>query len=74
MRRYAHDVVTVSDAELLAALRPLWERLKLVVEPTGALGFAAATSGRVEVRDRRVGVMLSGGNADLAAVIAAMGG
>jgi threonine dehydratase len=71
IRRYAHDVVTVSDAELLDALRPLWERLKLVVEPTGALGFAAATSGRVEVKGRRVGVLLSGGNADLEGVAAA---
>jgi threo-3-hydroxy-L-aspartate ammonia-lyase len=74
VRRYARDVVTVSDAELLAALRPLWERLKLVVEPTGALGFAAATSGRVATAGRRVGVILSGGNADLEAVVAAMRG
>jgi threonine dehydratase len=73
IRRYAHDVVTVTDAELLAALRPLWERLKLVVEPTGALGFAAAASGRVEVGGMRVGVVISGGNADLPAVVAAMG-
>lgn len=73
VRRYAYDVVTVSDAELLVALRPLWERLKLVVEPTGALGFAGATSGRVEVAGRRVGVLLSGGNADLAAVADALG-
>ncbi len=72
VRRYAHDVVTVSDTELLAALRPLWERLKLVVEPTGALGFAAAAAGRVEAAGRRVGVVISGGNADLEAVIAAM--
>jgi threonine dehydratase len=72
VRRYARDVVTVSDAELLAALRSLWERLKLVVEPTGALGFAAATSGRVEVAGRRVGVLLSGGNADLEAIASAL--
>ena len=74
IRRYAHDVVTVTDAELLVALRPLWERLKLVVEPTGALGFAAATAGRVEIAGRRVGVLLSGGNADLEAVVAALAG
>ncbi|MCC6349856.1 MAG: pyridoxal-phosphate dependent enzyme [Candidatus Eisenbacteria bacterium] len=72
VRRYAHDVVTVTDAELLAALRPLWERLKLVVEPTGALGFAAATAGRLDVAGRRVGVLLSGGNADVAAVAEAL--
>jgi len=72
VRRYAHDVVTVTDTELLAGLRPLWERLKLVVEPTGALGFAAAVTGRVEISGRRVGVLLSGGNADLEAVAAAL--
>ncbi len=74
VRRYAHDVVTVTDGELLAALRPLWERLKLVVEPTGALGFAAAHCGRVPVGGRRVGVLVSGGNADIEAVAAAFAG
>jgi threonine dehydratase len=47
-------------------MRFVWERMKLVVEPTGALGLAAALTGRVEVAGRRVGVILSGGNVDLA--------
>ncbi len=68
VRRYAHDVVTVTDDELVAALRLLWTRLKLVVEPTGALGLAAGLAGRADVRGKRVGVILSGGNADLAAI------
>jgi len=70
IRRYAHDVVTVTDDELLAATGFLWTRLKLVVEPTGALGLAAALCGRVDVRGKRVGVILSGGNADVAALAA----
>ncbi len=68
IRRHVRDVVTVPDRELVRAMRFVWERMKLVVEPTGVLGLAAALSGRVEVRGRRVGVILSGGNADLARV------
>jgi threo-3-hydroxy-L-aspartate ammonia-lyase len=68
------DMVTVPDAALLQALRYLWERLKLVVEPTGALGAAALFEGRVEVRGLRVGVILSGGNADLAVLAPLLAG
>lgn len=62
---YVSDMVTVSDAELLSAMFFLWERLKLVVEPTGALGAAAVFEGKVDIRGARVGVILSGGNADI---------
>jgi len=65
---YVNDIVTVSDAEIVEAMRFLWERMKVVVEPTGALAAAAVMAGRVEVRDRRVGIVLSGGNVDLKAV------
>ncbi len=68
VRRYAHDVVTVPDEQLLEAMRFLWERMKLVVEPTGALGLAAALAGRVDVRGRKTAVILSGGNVDFAAI------
>jgi len=54
--------VTVSDAEIVAAMRFCFERLKLVVEPSGASGLAALLAGRVEVAGLRVGVVLSGGN------------
>ena len=60
-----HDVVTVTDAQIVEAMRFLWERMKLVVEPTGALAAAAVLSGTVPVRDRRVGIIISGGNVDL---------
>jgi threonine dehydratase len=63
------EMVTVPDAELVRAMRFLWERLKLVVEPTGALGLAAALSARVQLQGRRVGVILSGGNVDLVAAL-----
>ena len=59
-------MVTVSDAEIVDAMRLLFERLKVVVEPSGAVGAAALLAGRIEVRERRVGVILSGGNVDAA--------
>ena len=65
VRANVDDMVTASDAELIEAMRFVWERMKLVVEPTGVLGLAAARAGRIDVRDKRVGVILSGGNVDL---------
>jgi threonine dehydratase len=58
------DMVTVDDGTLLRAMFYLWERLKLVVEPTGALGFAPLLCG-APAGTRRIGVILSGGNVDL---------
>jgi threonine dehydratase len=65
IRRNVDDIVTVSDPQIVTAMRFLWERMKLVVEPTGALGLAAALAGRVRVSGERVGVIVSGGNVDL---------
>ena len=62
-----HDVITVEDPALVEAMRFLWERMKLVVEPTGALATAGVLSGRLDVRGKRVGIILSGGNVDLKA-------
>ncbi len=60
------DMATATDAQLVEAMRFAWERMKLVVEPTGVLGLAAAFAGTVPVTGLRVGVILSGGNVDLA--------
>jgi threonine dehydratase len=66
VRALAEDVLTVSDLELRRAMALLASRLKLVVEPGGAAGFAALLHGKVpDVAGRRVGVVLSGGNVDL---------
>ena len=62
------DMQTVTDVELLRAMFYLWERLKVVVEPTGALAAAALLEGAVRARGARVGVILSGGNVDFASV------
>jgi threonine dehydratase len=65
-----YDIVTVTDAQIVEAMRFIWERMKLVVEPTGALAAAAVLSGLVDVRGKRVGIILSGGNVDLKAIAA----
>ena len=63
-----HDMSTVSDPELIAAMRYLWERMKIVVEPTGALGAAGLFERGFPVAGKRVGVVVSGGNVDIAAL------
>jgi threonine dehydratase len=64
--RYVHDMVTVDDAQLLRAMLYVWERMKIVVEPTGALGIAGLFERKVEVpAGSRVGVIVSGGNVDV---------
>jgi threonine dehydratase len=60
------DMTTVDDHALLDAMFYLWERLKLVVEPTAALGAAAAFDGAVPIAGKRVGIILTAGNVDLA--------
>ena len=65
LRRGAAGIATASDAALVEAMRFFAERMKLVVEPTGALAAAAVFSGAIPVRGRRVGVILSGGNVDV---------
>ena len=66
IRERVAAVVTVSDAEIVDAMRFAFERLKLVLEPSGASALAALLSGKVESRGLRTGVILSGGNVDVA--------
>lgn len=63
--RDVDDILTVSDQELVACLRFFAERMKIVVEPTGCLGFAAARQMKDALRGKRIGVLISGGNIDL---------
>ena len=63
--RYVDDMLTVTDAELTRAMFFLWERMKIVVEPTGALAFTALLEKKLDCQRLRVGVILSGGNVDL---------
>ncbi len=62
---YVDDMVTVSDEAIRRAMHFLWERMKLVVEPTGALAVAALLDQAVVAPDARIGLLISGGNIDL---------
>lgn len=57
--------MTVSDGELVETMKFFASRMKIMVEPTGCLGAAAAFSGKVDVKGKKVGVVLTGGNIDL---------
>lgn len=59
------DILTVSDNELIAAMKFMAERMKMVVEPTGCLGFAAARARKDELKGKKVGIIISGGNVDI---------
>jgi threo-3-hydroxy-L-aspartate ammonia-lyase len=65
---YVDDMVTVSEAAIIRTMFFLWERLKIVVEPTGALAAAALLEGMVKVPNAKIGAIISGGNVDLAQV------
>ncbi len=63
--RHVHRIVTVSEEQIAAAMRLVWERMKLVVEPSAAVAVAAALDPAMDLDRKRVGIILSGGNADL---------
>lgn len=65
IRRRVEDIVTIDDPAIVAAMRLLWERMKIVVEPSAAVPLAALLAGAPSLAGRRVGVVLSGGNVDL---------
>jgi threonine dehydratase len=65
VKRLVDDILTVSDAELIEAMRFFATHMKIIVEPTGCLAAAAIFSGKIAVAGKRVGIVLSGGNVDL---------
>lgn len=65
IQRHVDDIVTVTDEEIIEAMRFVWTRMKIIVEPSAAVPLAALFSRRLELPGMRVGVLLSGGNVDL---------
>jgi threonine dehydratase len=63
--RYVYDMLTVTDEELIRGMLFLWERLKIVVEPTGALASTALLESKLRAPGARIGVIVSGGNVEL---------
>ncbi len=65
IKQYVQAVVTVNESSIVDAMRLIFERMKMVVEPSSAVPFAAILEGKVDIRSKRVGVIVSGGNVDL---------
>ncbi|GAB2888399.1 threo-3-hydroxy-L-aspartate ammonia-lyase [Paralcaligenes ginsengisoli] len=65
IRRDVHDIVTASDADLIESMRFFASRMKMLAEPTGCLGFAAARRMKEQLKGQRIGIVISGGNVDL---------
>lgn len=65
IQQNVNDILTVSDTELVTAMKFIAERMKIVVEPTGCLGFAAARARKSELQGKKIGIIISGGNVDI---------
>jgi len=65
IRKNVDQIITVSEEEIVDAMQFVWERMKLVVEPSGAVSLAGVLSKKVDLRSKRVGIIISGGNIDL---------
>jgi threonine dehydratase len=65
IQKHVDDVVTVSETSIVQAMRSIWEVLKIIVEPSGAVAYAALVEGKIEAKGLRIGLILTGGNLDL---------
>ncbi len=65
IQKYVDQIITVSEIEIIEAMRFLWERMKIIVEPSGAVPLAALLSKKILVNNKKVGAILSGGNINL---------
>jgi threonine dehydratase len=63
--KHVDDIVTVSEEGIVRAMRTIWERMKLIVEPSAAVPLGALLEGKLDVKGKKVGIILSGGNVDL---------
>jgi threonine dehydratase len=66
IQRYVEDILTVSEDAIAASMRSIWERMKIIVEPSAAVPLGALMRNRSRFVGKRVGIILSGGNTDLA--------
>jgi len=67
IQRYVDDIVTVSEGAIISAMRTIWETMKIVIEPSAAVPYAAIMADEIDVRGKRVGIILTGGKADWSA-------
>ncbi len=67
-QRYVDDIVTVSEEAIVSAMRTIWETMKIIIEPSAAVPYAAIQEAKIDVNANRVGIILTGGNVDLDAL------
>lgn len=65
IQKHVDDIVTVTEDEIVEAMRFIWERMKIIIEPSCAVPVAAALNGKVDVKGKKVGIIITGGNIDL---------
>src|SRR5438552_7526798 len=65
IERYVDDIVTVSEEAITSAMRTIWETMKIIIEPSAAVPYAAFVESKIEIAGKRVGIILTGGNVDL---------
>ncbi len=68
IQRYVDDIVTVSEDAIVSAMRTIWETMKIIIEPSAAVPYAAIAERKIEISGKRVGIILTGGNVDLDAL------
>jgi threonine dehydratase len=68
IQRYVDDIVTVSEEAIVSAMRTIWETMKIVIEPSAAVPYAAIVENKIALNGKRVGIILTGGNVDLDAL------
>ena len=65
IHKQVDDIVTVSEDSIIAAMKFVWERMKIIIEPSSAVPVAALFEGKIDAKNKRIGIILSGGNVDL---------
>jgi threonine dehydratase len=68
IQRYVDEIVTVNEDAIVSAMRTIWETMKIVIEPSAAVSYAAVAEKTIDVSEKRVGIILTGGNVDLDAL------
>ena len=65
VKKYVHEILTVSEDEIMLSMRIIWERMKLVVEPSSAVALAVVIKNKEKFQNKRIGIVISGGNVEL---------
>ena len=63
--KHVHEIITVSEDEIVAAMRLVWERMKIIIEPSSAVPLAAVLQQKEKFANQKIGIIISGGNVDV---------